>query len=435
MRAVEEALRRLEGLEPVEVHGRVVELTGMAVRATLGAARLGDEVEIEVGAGGWLPAEVVGFRGREVVLLPSGETSGIGPDSPVRGTGRRPFVAVGAALVGRVLDGLGRPIDGGPAPRGLQPWPLERAAPGPLRRGRVGELLETGVRAVDGLLTLGVGQRVGIFAGPGTGKSMLLGQLARQTRAEAVVVGLVGERSREVREFVERGLGPEGLARCTVVAATSDQPALVRLRAAQVAMALAEWHAETQGRRVLLLLDSLTRFARAQRDVGLAAGEPPVRQGYPPSVFAILPRLLERAGPRERGSITALYTVLVAGDDHQEPIADELRGILDGHLVLDPQRAARGHFPALDPLRSLSRLMGELASAPHRAAATRVRELLAAWERVRDLLALGGHVPGADGEADAAVERIGAIDAFLRQGAEERTGLTETLRRLEEVSG
>jgi type III secretion protein N (ATPase) len=296
-------------------------------------------------------------------------------------------------------------------------------------------ILETGVRVVDGLLTLGVGQRVGIFAGPGSGKSVLLGQLARQAQADAVVVGLVGERSREVREFVERGLGREGLARCTVVAATCDQPPLVRLRAAEVATALAEWHAEACGRRVLLLLDSLTRYARAQRDVGLAAGEPPVRQGHPPSVFAALPRLLERAGPRQRGHITALYTVLVAGGDHEEPIADELRGILDGHLVLDPRRAARGQFPAIDPLRSLSRLMGELTGTDHRAAAARVRGLLDAWERVRDLLALGAHVPGADREADAAVERIGSLEAFLSQGPEERTDLAETLRRLGELAG
>lgn len=428
------ALRRLERLEPLEVRGRVVELTGLAVRATVCGCRLGEDVEIEAGEGRWLPAEVVGFRGREVVLLPCGEANGVGPESAVRSAGRRPGLAVGEALVGRVLDGRGRPIDGGPPPRGLEPWPLERAAPGPLRRGRVGGPLETGVRAVDGLLTLGAGQRVGIFAGPGTGKSMLLGQLARQTRAEAVVVGLVGERSREVREFVERGLGPEGLARCTVVAATSDEPPLQRLRAAQVATAIAEWHAEARGRAVLLLLDSLTRFARAQRDVGLAAGEPPVRQGYPPSVFAALPRLLERAGPRGPGSITALYTVLVAGGDHEEPIADELRGILDGHLVLDPRRAAQGHFPALDPLRSLSRLMGDLVGPGHRAAASRVRALLDAWERVRDLLALGGYVAGADPQADAAVERIGALDAFLRQGPEERAPLAETVRRLEELA-
>ncbi|MBI5066779.1 MAG: FliI/YscN family ATPase [Deltaproteobacteria bacterium] len=424
----------MEALDPLEARGRVLEVTGCSVRATLGVARIGDEVELEIGGGRWLPAEVVAFRGREIVLLPCGETPGIASGSLVRTTGRRPAVGVGQALAGRVLDAMGRPIDGGPPLRGLEPWPLERAAPGPLQRGRTGAILETGVRAVDGLLALGAGQRVGIFAGPGTGKSMLLGQLARQTRADAVVVGLVGERSREVREFVERGLGREGLARCTVVAATSDEPALLRLRAALVATALAEWHAVVHGRQVLLLLDSLTRCARAQRDVGLAAGEPPVRQGYPPSVFALLPRLLERAGPRERGRVTALYTVLVAGGDHEEPIADELRGILDGHLVLDPRRAAQGHFPAIDPLRSLSRLMGEVAGPRHRAAAARVRGLLDAWERVRDLLALGAHVPGADREADAAVERIGAVEAFLRQGSDERADLAETVRALEELA-
>lgn len=433
MRPAEVALRRLRELDPIQMQGRVTELTGLALRATLGSARTGELVEVGTAGGGWLPAEVVGFCGREVILLPYGETAGIGPDSPVVATGRRPAVNVGAALVGRVLDGLGRPIDGGPAPQGLRSWPLDRGAPGALRRGRVEALLETGVRAVDGLLTLGVGQRMGVFAGPGTGKSTLLGQLARQARADAVVVGLVGERSREVREFVERGLGAEGLSRCTVVVATSDEPPLLRLRAAQVATAIAEWHAEAEGRHVLLLLDSLTRYARAQRDVGLAAGELPVRQGYPPSVFATLPRLLERAGPRVRGSITGLYTVLVAGGDHDEPVADELRGILDGHVVLDPRRAAQGHYPAIDPLQSLSRLMGDLASAPHRAAAARLRQLLGAWERVHDLLALGGYAPGSDLEADAAVQRMGAIEPFLRQGPEERSTLEETLRLLEEV--
>jgi type III secretion protein N (ATPase) len=286
-----------------------------------------------------------------------------------------------------------------------------------------------GIRAIDGLATVGEGQRMGLFAGSGVGKSVLLGQMARNARAELSVICLVGERGREVREFVEDALGPEGLARSVVVAATSDAPALVRLKAAHVATALAEWFAE-RGRRVLLLLDSLTRYARAQREVGLAAGEPPARQGYPASAFAALPRLLERAGQRERGSITAIYTVLVAGGDLDEPIADEVRGLLDGHVVLDRRIAERGRFPAVDPLASLSRVMPAVAAAEHRAAAARLRALVAAHERHRDLIAVGAYRRGSDAEADAAIDRLPAIEAFLAQRPDEAEPFESTLARL-----
>lgn len=334
---------------------------------------------------------------------------------------------------GAPLDGLARPIDGDPLPEGLEEWPVDRPAPGPLSRTPLCRPLPLGIRALDALATLGEGQRIGLFAGSGVGKSTLLGQIARSTRAERIVVGLVGERGREVREFVEGALGRGGLARAVVVVATSDAPALVRLRAAHVATAVAEWFAE-RGRSVLLLLDSITRYARALREVGLAAGEPPVRQGYPPSVFSALPRLLERAGCRARGSITGIYTVLVPGGDMEEPIADEVRGTLDGHVVLDRRIAATGRYPAVDVLQSLSRSMPQVVSPGHLAAAERLRALLAAHERVRDLVALGAYRPGGDSLADLALARLPAIEAFLRQGVREGAEPEETLRRLEELA-
>lgn len=421
----------LETADPVEVRGRVTAVTGLTARALLGEARVGDVAEIVVAGRPPLPAEVVGFREGEAVLLPYGELRGVGPDCAVRALGAAPSVRVGPELLGRVLDGLGRPLDGRPLPAGLRTWPLDRPAPSPLRRGLVARPLATGVRAIDGPLTLGEGQRIGLFAGPGAGKSTLLGQIARQARADAVVVGLVGERGREVREFVERCLGPAGLSRAVVVAATGDEPALVRVQAARTATALAEWLADEEGRSVLLLLDSVTRVARAWREAGLAAGEPPARQGFPPSAFAALPRLLERAGPRERGCITAVYTVLAAGGDLEDPIADEVRGLLDGHVVLDGRLAGRGWFPAVDLPRSLSRLQSAVTTPRHRAAAARLRELVDAAERVRELVELGAYAAGADRLADEALARRGAIESFLRQPADEPAGFDETVARLE----
>jgi type III secretion protein N (ATPase) len=334
--------------------------------------------------------------------------------------------------VGRILDGLGRPIDGWPLPPGLEEWSLDRAAPDPLRRAPVRRPLPLGVRALDGLATMGEGQRLGLFAGSGVGKSTLLGQIARTAQADRVVLCLVGERGREVREFVEGALGAEGLRRSVLVVATSDAPALLRLKAAHAATAIAEWFAE-RGARVLFMLDSITRYARALREVGLAAGEPAARQGYPPSVYSALPRLLERTGNRERGSITALYTVLVAGGDMDEPIADEVRGILDGHVVLERRIAAAGRFPAVDVLQSLSRVMPAVASARHLAAASRLRALLAAHERVRELIPIGAYRPGSDAEADAALARLPAIEAFLRQPVEEATPFEAAVAGLEEL--
>ncbi len=415
---------------PLGLRGRVTRLTGLVLEAAVGGVRQGEAVEVVAAGRAPLLAEVVGLRDERVVLSPLGDPAGVALGDAVVPTGRALSIRAGEALVGRVLDGLGRPLDGRPLPPGLEPWPVDRPAPAALERRRIDAPLPLGIRALDGLLTAGEGQRLGLFAGAGVGKSTLLGQIARGTRAEVSVVCLVGERGREVREFLDGALGAAGLARSVVVVATSDEPALVRLKAAHVATALAEWFA-LRGRRVLFMLDSLTRYARAQREVGLAAGEPPARQGYPPSVFAALPRLLERTGNRARGGITALYTVLVAGGDLEEPIADEVRGILDGHVVLDRTVAAAGRFPAIDVLQSLSRVMPAVTASAHREAAARVRALLAAHARVRDLVALGAYRPGADPEADAALERLPRIEAFLAQGVDEVTPYEETLRRLE----
>lgn len=405
---------RIASADPLPLRGRVTAVTGLVVEAVVPEVRLGEVVEIRRPGGEPLLAEVVGIRESRAVLLPLGEPIGIGLDADVLGRGRPLTVRVGEGLRGRVLDGLGRPLDGKPLPAGLEEWPVDAPAPSPLRRARISRPLAVGVRSIDGLLTVGEGQRVGLFAGSGVGKSTLLGQITRGARCDVAVVGLVGERGREVGEFLDDCLGPEGLGRSVVVAATSDAPALLRLKAAHVATAVAEWFA-SRGASVLLLLDSVTRYARARREVGLAAGEPPARQGYPPSVFQALPRLLERAGMRERGSITAIYTVLVAGGDMEEPIADEVRGILDGHVVLDRKLAAAGRFPAIDVLQSVSRVMPAVTGEAHRAAATRLRALLAAWERNRDLISLGAYRDGADADTDAAIARMPAIESFLRQ--------------------
>jgi type III secretion protein N (ATPase) len=421
-----QALARLESAAPRRESGRVTEVTGLVVRASVPGVRVGEIVTLEESG---LAAEVVGFRGDEAVLMPLGEAAGIGPDSLVTATGRPLSISVSDGVLGRVLDGLGRPIDGGGPIAGAVPWPVERPAPDPLSRRRVTRPLALGVRALDALLTVGEGQRVGLFAGSGVGKSTLMGQIARQTEADVNVIALVGERGREVVDFLEESLGQAGRGRSVVVCATSDTPSLVRLKSAFVATAIAEYFRE-QGKRVLFMLDSVTRVARAQREVGLAAGEPPARQGYPPSVFALLPRLLERTGNDARGSITALYTVLVAGGDMEEPIADEVRGILDGHVILSREIAARNQWPAVDVLPSLSRLMSAVADPAHRAAAARLRELMAAYERQRDLILLGAYQRGADPLTDEAVARMEAITTFLRQRTDEAAPFEETRARL-----
>jgi type III secretion protein N (ATPase) len=424
-----DALRaQLAEAPTLRAEGRVLSVTGLALRLALPGARVGDVVLLER-RGEPLEAEIVGFDQGEAIAVPLGDLAGVGQDDPVKSTGGPLEVRAGPALLGRVLDGLGRVLDGKPLPGGLRSIPVDRASPPALGRRPVKEPLATGIRAIDGLLTFGVGQRMGLFSGSGVGKSTLLGAMARGTSADAVVVALVGERGREVGEFLEHSLGAQGLKRAVVVAATADAPALERLRAVQVATAHAEAFRD-EGQSVLLLVDSLTRVARAQREVGLAAGEPPARRGYPPSVYALLPRLLERSGQGERGSITAVYAVLVEGDDMDDPIADEVRGVLDGHIVLDRSLAARGHYPAIDVCASLSRVMNAVVSAEHAAAARALRSLVALYEEKRDLIALGAYAPGTDERVDLAIKAHAHIERFLQQDPAQLDDFDSTLSAL-----
>jgi type III secretion protein N (ATPase) len=423
-----DALRsRLAQVSSLPAQGRVSAVVGLSVRFGLPGVRVGDVVHVKR-RGGALACEVVGFDGGSAVAMPLGALAGVGPDDEVVSTGGPLRVRAGQGLLGRVVDGLGRPFDGRAEVRG-ELLTVERDPPPALDRRPVDRPFPTGVRALDGLTTLGEGQRIGLFAGSGVGKSTLLGAIASGASADVVVVALVGERGREVGEFLDRSLGDEARKRSVVVVATSDVSALERLRAAHVATAYAEYFRD-QGQRVLLLVDSITRFARASREVGLAAGEPPTRRGYPPSTFAALPRLLERSGQGARGSITAVYTVLVEGGDLDEPVADEVRGILDGHVVLDRSVAARGRFPAVDVCGSLSRVMDRVVAGDHAAAARRLRALVAAYEAKRDLVTLGAYVKGSDPELDEAIARMPRIERFLRQEATERAALPDTVAAL-----
>ncbi|HSK10824.1 MAG TPA: FliI/YscN family ATPase [Vicinamibacterales bacterium] len=413
-------LDRLAHADPLPTIGRVVRTVGVLIESRGPHARIGDVCDLQAGPGvPALPVEVVGFRDGHLLAVPLGGTAGIRPGARVVARGRTATVAVGDELLGRVLDGLGRPIDGlGPLSakaRGeLHPPPLN-----PLDRTPIDTPLGTGVRAIDALLTCGRGQRLGLFGGSGVGKSTLLGMMARATEADVSVIALVGERGREVRGFIEHDLGEEGLRRSVVVVSTSDNPALLRMRAAYTATAIAE-HFRSTGRNVLLMMDSITRFAMAQREVGLAAGEPPTAKGYPPSVFALLPNLLERAGNVEgQGSITGLYTVLVEGDDQTEPIADAVRAILDGHIVLSRSLAGRNHYPAIDVLPSVSRTMPAVTTVNHRARAALVRDWLAIIRENEDLVSVGAYVPGSNPRVDTAFARREALDAFLKQGIDD----------------
>ena len=423
-----DALRR--AAQP-QVVGRVSAVVGLSVTVTGLPGRVGDLVRIGTGPDA-VPAEVVAVSGELVNCLPLGSLSGIGAGAPVVSTGSPLRVPVGAALRGRVLDGLGRPMDGGPPLAGCTGVSIDLEPPNAMDRPRVTQPLPLGVRALDTLVPCGRGQRLGIFAGSGVGKSSLLSMITRGTAAEITVVGLIGERGREVREFLEKDLGPEGLARSVVVVATSDQPPMVRLRAAFVATRIAEWFRD-QGADALLLMDSVTRVAMAQREVGLSVGEPPATRGYPPSVFALLARLLERAGTGPTGSITGLYTVLVEGDDHNEPIADTARSILDGHVVLDRRLASSGHFPSIDVLESISRVSGAVTTPEQRKDAQQLRRLMAAHREVRELVEIGAYVPGTNPDADSARARWPKINEFLRQDMDDRTPVDEAwaaLRRL-----
>jgi len=423
-------LRRiLATTNPIDITGRVTQVVGLVVESNGPNARVGDLCSIQTEGPEPMLAEVVGFRGDRTLLMPLGELAGIRAGCSVRATGAALQAPYGDGLLGRTLDGLGQPMDD------LGPLlvdgfaPVERGAPHALRRKMIGEPIATGVRAIDSLLTIGEGQRMGIFAGSGVGKSTLLGMIARNCSADVNVIALVGERGREVREFMENDLGVEGLKRSVIVCATSEQPALVRLRAALTATAIAEGFRD-QGKRVLLMMDSVTRFCTAQREVGLAVGEPPSTKGFTPSVFAMLPRLMERAGNGERGSITALYTVLVEGDDTNEPIADASRSILDGHIVLSRKLTSRGHYPPIDVLQSLSRVMPMVVSDEQIGLARNARELLAAYDDVADLVSIGAYKPGTRPLTDKAIEKNPALTAFLRQDKAEGCTPDESLESL-----
>ncbi len=409
--------------------GRVVEANGQTVESEGPLCSVGECCEIVDGEGGRHQAEVIGFRGKHVLAMPLRSTQGIQYGDAVLATGVTPEVAVGPAMEGRVLDALGFPLDDRPAPRSVQVWPLDGTVPLPMEREPITEPLQTGIRVLDGMLTVGRGQRVGIFGGSGVGKSTLIGMMTRNTAADLTVVGLVGERGREVREFIEDSLGEEGRKRSVVLVSTSDQSPLMRMRAAMAATAVAEFYAAS-GRHVLLVLDSLTRYAMAAREVGLAAGEPPASKGYTPSVFARLAKLVERAGNFRNGSITAFYTVLMEGDDQQDPVVDSVRSLLDGHVVLSRSMAASGWYPPVDVLDSLSRLMPAVTKPEHRAQAATVRRLLSAHARSEDLIRIGAYKAGTDEDVDRAVRAMPMLREFLEQQSGERVTMSDSIARL-----
>ena len=424
----------IKELTTVRVSGKVNKIVGLVVEGHCPQSSVGTLCElVPLDGGQVVPAEVVGFRDSRALLMPLGELRGLGPGSLIRLCQAKATVKVGPGLLGRVIDAMEKPLDGGPLPRPAAAMPLYALPPGPMQREKISQPLDLGIRAINGLLTCGLGQRLGVMAGSGVGKSVLLGMIAKHTRADINVIALIGERGREVREFIERDLGSEGLKRSVVLAATSDQSPLLRMRGAFVATAIAEYFC-AQGQNVLLMMDSVTRFAMAMREVGLAIGEPPTTKGYTPSVFATLPKLLERAGNyKGQGSITGLYTVLVEGDDMNEPVADAVRSILDGHLTLSRDLAARNHYPAIDVLNSTSRAMRGIVSRDHLDLSGRVREILAVYRQSEDLINIGAYSAGSNPKIDQAVARIEAVNGFLRQEMDEPGDLAGTLAHLQEL--
>lgn len=412
--------------------GRVIEANGQTLEAEGPLCSVGECCEVLDGEGRRHRAEVIGFRGRHVLAMPLEATQGIRYGDTITAMGMTPGIAVGEEMQGRILNALGSPLDGFSSPKSTQIWPLDGVVPHPLEREPIKEPLQTGLRVLDGMLTVGRGQRVGIFGGSGVGKSTLIGMMTRNTAADLTVVGLVGERGREVREFVEDSLGEEGRQRSVVLVSTSDQSPLLRMRAAMAATAVAEYYA-ARGKHVLLILDSLTRYAMAAREIGLAAGEPPASKGYTPSVFAKLAKLVERAGNFKHGSITAFYTVLMEGDDQQDPVVDAVRSLLDGHVVLSRSMASAGWYPPVNVLDSLSRLMSAVAVPEHKARAATVRRLLAAYARSEDLIRIGAYKTGTDEELDRAIRIMPDLRAFLEQGSDERVTIEQTLARLSEM--
>jgi flagellum-specific ATP synthase len=425
----------LEQVDPLAVSGRVAQAVGLVIEGYGPMKTIGELCRItrEEGADE-IPAEVVGFRGDRVLLMPLGDMRGIGPGSRIAMTGEVATVPVGPDLLGRVLDGLGNPIDGKGPVRTAERYPLHADPPNPLQRARIRFPLDLGIRAINGFLTCGQGQKMGIFSGSGVGKSVLLGMISRYTKADVNVIALIGERGREVKEFLERDLGPAALQRSVVVVATSDQAPLIRLRAGLVATTVAEYFRDRK-KQVLLLMDSLTRLAYGQREVGLAIGEPPTTKGYTPSVFAMLPKLLERVGTGPgAGTITGLYTVLVDGDDMTDPIADSVRSILDGHIVLSRSLAAQNHFPAIDLLQSTSRVMRDIVSHDHAAAARQIIELIARYRQSEDLVLLGAYKPGVNTALDRAVRSQDAINAYLRQDIDEPASFASSVQSLKALA-
>ncbi|NLM17359.1 MAG: flagellar protein export ATPase FliI [Candidatus Riflebacteria bacterium] len=418
--------------EPVSASGRVTQVVGLLIEATGPQNPVGDLCNI-ITEEGALPCEIVGFRRGSILLMPLKHTEGIRQGNEVVPVGTPLTVPAGHELLGRLLDGLGEPLDDlGSLPSGITRVPINREPPNPFSRKRIKNVLSTGVRVLDGLLTMGNGQRIGIFAGSGVGKSTLMGMISRSSSADVNVIGLIGERGREVREFIEKDLGKEGLARSVIVAATSDQPALVRIKAAFTATAIAEYFRD-QGKNVLLLMDSVTRFALAQREVGLATGEPPSTRGYTPSVFAMLPKLLERAGTSQRGTITAIYTVLVEGGDMDEPVADAVRGILDGHLVLSRTLAQQNIYPAVDILASISRLMPDIAEKEHYNLANKTRNYYATYMKNADVISLGAYKSGSDPRIDEAIKKHPLIEDYIKQGINETITFDEAVKALQKI--
>jgi len=420
----------LEEADMVKVIGKVVQVVGLIIEAQVGGVSVGDLCSIRIEKEGREAyAEVVGFRESRVLLMPLGSTAGIAPGSQVVAAGKPLMVKVGQKVLGRVLGGLGEPIDGKGPVYTEEERPLYADPPDPVQRPRVTDILKVRIKAMDGLLTVGRGQRIGIFAGSGVGKSTLMGMLARNSEADINVIALVGERGREVRDFIEESLGEEGLKKSVVIVATSDKPPLIRLKAAFVATAIAEYFRD-QDKKVILMMDSVTRFAMAQREIGLASGEPPTTRGYTPSVFALLPRLMERSGTSVVGSITAFYTILVEGDDFNEPIADQSRSILDGHIMLSRDLAAKNHYPAIDIPHSVSRLMTNLTKDEHKGAAAKLREVLARFSEAEDLINIGAYVKGSNPKIDYALSKIDQVNELLKQGTFDKVEFDDTVSKL-----
>ncbi len=432
--SIQQWLETIQSTRTLNLTGKITQVIGLVMESQGPNVNLGDLCYVvSRSLADPIPAEVVGFRENRVLLMPIGEMQGIGPGCQVFSAYKSLKVSVGSALLGRVLDGLGQPIDEkGPLQAKVE-YPLHAPPPAPLTRPRIKKPLAVGVRAIDGLITLGLGQRIGIMAGSGVGKSTLLGMIARNTSADINVIALIGERGREVREFIERDLGEEGLKRSVVVVATSDQPALLRIKGALTATAIAEYFRD-QGQNVMLMMDSVTRFAMAQREIGLTVGEPPTTRGYTPSVFAMLPKLLERSGTAGTGSITGIYTVLVDGDDMNEPIADCVRSVLDGHIVLSRDLASQNHYPAIDILQSVSRLMMELADEGHLHAAQKTRSLLSAYKEAEDLINIGAYVTGSNSMIDQAITLRPGINSFLQQTVYEKNSIQDTIAAIKKIS-